>query len=56
MKKSLWSKEDYLNFKKEYINAKEKSLKSFTFQGNEFLVAYAKYLIEYLEPQIIEEK
>lgn len=41
--------------KREYAKAKEAGREQFTFDGSEFLVSYAKYLIEYLETQFSED-
>ena len=54
MKKLSWTKETFLKFKKDYEIALKENHESFFFEGNEFLVSYAKYLIEYLEPQFKE--
>lgn len=35
--------------KKAYEKAKEKQQESFMFDGDEYLTAYAKYLLQYLE-------
>ena len=44
-----WTRPMLRLFKVEYQIAVEKKLDVFTFQGNEFVTAFAKYLIEYLE-------
>jgi hypothetical protein len=49
MKQIQWTEKQFKLFKKEYKSAIEKDNNSFFFEGNEFLVVYAKYLIEYLE-------
>lgn len=36
-------------FKTTYKKAVDLKLESFVFDGNEYLVSYAKYLIQYLE-------
>ena len=54
MKQLSWTKEAFLKFKKAYELALNQKNESFFFEGNEFLVSYAKYLIEYLEPQFKE--
>lgn len=36
-------------FRKAYVNAKENKAESFFFEGGEYLVSYAKYLLEYLD-------
>lgn len=46
-----FTKNKLIQFKKEYQKAIENKNESFIFNGNEFLVSYAKYLIEYLETQ-----
>lgn len=40
---------DLTELKKAYNKAVEHSEEQFTFNGNELLTAYAKYLIQYLE-------
>ena len=53
----VWNKEKLKRFKKAYVNAIGNdpvsllSESAFTFEGNEYVVGYAKYLIEYLESQ-----
>lgn len=54
MKTLRWTKETFLHFKKAYIAASNNNLESFFFEKNKFLTSYAKYLIEYLEPQFKE--
>lgn len=44
-----WSKPKLKRFKTAYQHAKDKELADFTFEGSEFDLKYAKYLIEYLE-------
>lgn len=44
-----FTKGTFSRFKKEYKKAVEEKKDTFIFDGNEFLVAYAKYVIEYLE-------
>ena len=41
--------EKFQEFKKLYEKAKAQSKESFIFEGQEILVSYAKYVIEYLE-------
>lgn len=43
----IWDLAKFKRFKKVYL--KNLSKDSFTFDGNEYVPAYAKYLIEYLE-------
>lgn len=44
-----WDKPSLKAFKREYEKAVRRGWKTFTFHGNEYVVGYAKYLIEYLE-------
>lgn len=44
-----FSRFDLMRFKTAFNAAQQADLDSFIFDGNEYLVAYAKYLIEYLE-------
>lgn len=48
MKKIEFTKDKFEQFKVAYNKAVEEGVKSFFFDGHEFLVSYAKYLIEYL--------
>lgn len=41
--------QNYKRLKKTYDKALEEKKESFVFQGHELLVAYAKYLLEYLK-------
>lgn len=43
-----FNKQSYESLKKQYNEAVESNQQSFVFEGNELLVSYAKYLIEYL--------
>jgi hypothetical protein len=43
--------QNYAKFKKMYNQALKAEKTSFVFEGQEVLVAYAKYLIEYLDPK-----
>ena len=45
----IWTRDLLEKLKKQQAAAVDKKLMSFTFEGQEVLVAYAKYLIEYLE-------
>lgn len=54
MKQLSLTKETFLKFKKAYELALKENHETFFFEGNLFLVSYAKYLIEYLEPQFKE--
>jgi len=42
----------YRKFKAAYESAKASGAETFEFEGNDFLVAYAKYVIMYLEQQM----
>lgn len=44
--------ESFKRFKARYDEAVKKSEESFVFEGNEFLTAYAKYVIEYIETSL----
>ena len=54
MNKLEWTIKQFLAFKKAYSVALNQDYDSFFFEDNEFLTSYAKYLIEYLEPQFKE--
>lgn len=54
MKQLSWTKKTFTYFKRHYIRALNNNQSSFFFEGNEFFTSYAKYLIEYLEPQFKE--
>jgi hypothetical protein len=43
--------ESFKKFKQVYAGALLNNDTKFVFEGNEYLVSYAKYLIEYLEPK-----
>ena len=47
-----WTKPRMKQFKKEYKAAVKNGDKIFIFEGNEILVGYAKYLLEYLESRL----
>lgn len=49
MKTIAWTYGMLMSFKEAYEQAKEKGEDVFTFEGNEFVLRYAYYLIEYLE-------
>jgi hypothetical protein len=44
-----WSVRDFHDFKHAYQNAVINKLDQFTFQDNDFVIDYAKYLIQYIE-------
>lgn len=39
-------------FRRAYLKATADRVETFVFEDNEFLVAYARYLIQYLETQL----
>ena len=43
-----FSKSDYEGLQEAYNNAVAAGIEVFTFNDNEYIVSYAKYLIEYL--------
>lgn len=49
MKHLKWDQRQFHTFKTRYKQAVKQNLTSFIFEHDEFLTAYAKYLIEYLE-------
>lgn len=53
-----WTAQKLKAFKKKYekaktIEAADSTADAFTFEGNVFVVSYAKYLIEYLETKFV---
>lgn len=44
-----FDKPKYLKLKKAYQKAVREQLKSFTFDGEELLTVYAKYVLEYID-------
>jgi hypothetical protein len=44
-----FNKVSYEQFKVEYNSAVENKREMFVFKGNDFLTAYAEYMIEYLK-------
>lgn len=46
-----YTKESYEELKALYVLARNKEATSFEFKGEQMLTAYAKYLIQFLEPQ-----
>jgi hypothetical protein len=46
-----WTPVQLASFKRAYNDATKASAAQFKWQGHDFLTAYAKYLIEYLETQ-----
>jgi len=51
MKTINWTREKLEQFKRDFAQAMSTvgPFGTFTFEGNDFFVSYAKYLIEYLE-------
>ena len=47
-----FNKNDLILFKKCYENAIKNNVKEFEYNGNEYLVSYAKYLIQFLESKL----
>lgn len=47
-----WDKLMAKRLKKRYQQAVENGEKDFTFEGNEFVTNFAKYLLEYLESRL----
>lgn len=45
----LWTKPMLERFRKAYQKAVADQVDTFMFDGNEFVVGYAKYLIQYLD-------
>ena len=48
-----WDVEKWNRFKSDYNNASSRKEKSFMFEGNEYLVTDAKYLIFYLRKEFL---
>ncbi len=44
-----WTQPKFRRFKAEYARQSKAGADTFSFDGNEFVTAYAKYLIEYLK-------
>jgi hypothetical protein len=51
-----WTREKADELKVAWTSANEAEKESFMFDGNEYLVTYARYLLEYLEHIFGEEK
>lgn len=47
-----FNKAKLIKFKKAYDKAEKADTESFVFEGNEYILGYAKYLIEYLEGRL----
>lgn len=47
-----WDKQKLDEFEKAYERALENNLNEFEFENHEFLVSYAKYLIEFLKTKL----
>jgi hypothetical protein len=47
-----WNRPKLDRFKDEYKKANASSVETFVFDGDLFIVSYAKYLIEYLEMKL----
>ena len=48
-----FTEKNLLKFVRKYYECLHDDVEQFEFEGHTFLVAYAKYVIEYLEPQIV---
>lgn len=48
----VWTKPKLKAFTKVYARAVADGKETFTFEGYEFVVKYAEYLIEYLTPRL----
>lgn len=46
-----FTKKEFVGLKKAYELAVKQEAKSFTYDGNEYVTGYAKYLLEYLTPK-----
>lgn len=46
-----WTKEDYLDLKRQYESAVSEGQEQFVFQGVELLTTFAKYLLEFLDKE-----
>jgi hypothetical protein len=46
-----WTPTKKRKFRRAYRHARARGLEQFTFDGNEFVTDYAKYLLEYLDAQ-----
>jgi len=44
-----WTKEAYLDLKRQYESAVSEGQEQFVFQGVELLTTFAKYLLEFLD-------
>lgn len=51
-----WDREKYRRFVRAYLLAKQRRHGVFTFEGNEFDIHYAYYLIEYLSQIMVKGK
>lgn len=51
-KKITWTPEMRDRFRVAYKAAVKAGVETFTFDGNEFVVGYAKYLLEYLDSRL----
>lgn len=52
MNKINWTYPMLLRLQKAYVQARADKVDTFKFEGHEYLVEYAKYLIEYLNHQL----
>jgi hypothetical protein len=49
-----WTRPMLERFKKEYQRARKDKQDVFRFEGNEYFIEYARYLIQFLETKLIE--
>jgi len=51
-----FTRKEYLGLQRAYLKAIKEDVKSFVFEGNEYHVSYAKYLLEYLDSNFQPKK
>ncbi len=56
MKFVKFTQESLVRFKAAYEKAVADKQEQFTFEGNEFILGYAKYAIEYLEGEFAKQQ
>lgn len=52
----IWTKEMFTRFKMAYEGAKGLEMPVFNFDGNEYVLSYAKYLVEFLDGKFKTKK
>jgi hypothetical protein len=50
--KVIFNADNFKEFRELYRKAKEDKVDTFVFEGRDYLVGYAKHVIEYLEPAL----